>query len=138
MKQFNEYQVQVHFDDCDPAGIAFFANFYRWMDQSSLAFFRACGVPPWRELLKERGIVGTPLLEIGTRFLRAVTYGDVLTIRTSIEHWETKTFRHRHLVYRSEELVCDGFEVRAFVARESRTDRLKAIPIPQDILALCR
>jgi 4-hydroxybenzoyl-CoA thioesterase len=38
------------------------------MDEASLAFFMACGVPPWRELVKTRGIVGTPLLEIHTRF----------------------------------------------------------------------
>ena len=34
------------------------------MDAASLSFFMQCGVPPWRELVKTRGIVGTPLLEI--------------------------------------------------------------------------
>ena len=48
------HRVTVHFGDCDPAGIVFFPNFLRWMDQSSLAFFMACGVPPWRELVKTR------------------------------------------------------------------------------------
>lgn len=108
------------------------------MDQSSLAFFRSCGVPTWRELLKERGIVGTPLLEIGSRFLRAVTYGDELTVRTCVENWAAKTFRHRRLVYRGDELVRDGFEVRPFVARDPQTEKLKAIPIPPDVVALCR
>ena len=63
MSRVHRFPVQVHFGDCDPAGIVFFPNFSRWMDQSSLAFFAACGIPPWRELERTRGIVGTPLLE---------------------------------------------------------------------------
>jgi 4-hydroxybenzoyl-CoA thioesterase len=132
------HRVDVHFGDCDPAGIVFFPNFSRWMDQASLAFFMACGVPPWRELVKTRGIVGTPLLEINTRFLRAVTYGQTIEVHTCIEQWEAKTFRHRHRVLRDGELMCEGTEVRAFVMRDpANPDRIKAIPIPADIKALC-
>ena len=67
MNRTHIHRVDVHFGDCDPAGIVFFPNFSRWMDEASGAFFLACGVPPWRELMKDRGIVGTPLLEIHTR-----------------------------------------------------------------------
>jgi 4-hydroxybenzoyl-CoA thioesterase len=35
----------------------FFPNFSRWMDAASLMFFTQCGVPPWRELERERGIM---------------------------------------------------------------------------------
>ena len=56
------YEVQVMFGDCDPAGIVFFPNFSKWMDASSLNFFVKCGVAPWRELVKTRGIIGTPHL----------------------------------------------------------------------------
>jgi len=67
------YELQVVFGDCDPAGIVFFPNFSRWMDASSLHFFMQCGIPAWRELVKTRGIVGTPLLEIHTKFIRPAT-----------------------------------------------------------------
>jgi hypothetical protein len=40
-----------------------------------------CGIPPWRELVKTRGIVGTPLLEIHTRFIKSVTYGETIRSR---------------------------------------------------------
>lgn len=39
------YRVNAQFGDCDPAGIVFFPNFNRWMDEASLAFFMACGIP---------------------------------------------------------------------------------------------
>ena len=136
------YTVDVHFGDCDPAGIVFFPNFSRWMDAASLAFFMECGLPPWRELVKTRGIVGTPLLEINTKFLKAVTYGETITIATHIEEWRTKVFVQLHRVTRAnvtgEELVCEGREVRAFVRRDADDpDRLRAIPVPDDIKAMC-
>ena len=133
------HRVDVHFGDCDPAGIVFFPNFSRWMDQSSLAFFMACGVPPWRELVKTRGIVGTPLLEIHTRFLKTATYGQTIEVHTSVEHWAAKTFRHRHVVRRGDDVLCEGTEVRAFVVHHpDDPSRLKAVPPPEDIVAMCR
>ena len=49
-----------------------------------------------------------------------------------------KTFRHRHQVRRGDDLLCDGTEVRAFCMRDpANPDRIKAIPIPEDIKALC-
>ena len=130
--------VDVHFGDCDPAGIVFFPNFSKWMDQASMAFFLACGVPPWRELARTRGIIGTPVLEIQTQFVRAATYGERLLVHTTVESWAAKTFTHRHQVRRGDELICEGTEVRAFVVRDPNDPgRIKAIPIPADIQALC-
>ena len=138
MSKTHIHRVQVHFGDCDPAGIVFFPNFSRWMDQASLAYFMACGVPPWRELLKTRGIVGTPLLEINTRFLMPATYGETIEVHTTVESWAAKTFRHRHRVLRGADLLCEGTEVRAFVVRHpDDPERIKAIPVPEDIKALC-
>jgi 4-hydroxybenzoyl-CoA thioesterase len=130
--------VNVQFGDCDPAGIVFFPNFSRWMDAASLAFFMQCGVPPWRELVKTRGIVGTPLLEIHTKFIKAVTYGETITITTHVDEWRAKVFVQLHRVTRADELVCEGREVRAFVKRDPQDpERLRAIPVPEDIRALC-
>ena len=118
MAKTHIHPVDVHFGDCDPAGIVFFPNFLKWMDQSSLGFFMACGVPPWRELVKTRGIVGTPLLEIHTKFFKAVTYGQRIEVHTTVQEWNAKTFRHLHQVFLAGVLMCEGTEVRAFVMRD--------------------
>ena len=138
MPRSTTYSVPVQFGDCDPAGIVFFPNFSRWMDAASLAFFMECGIPPWRELVKSRGIVGTPLLEIHTRFIKSVTYGETITITTQGEEWREKVFLQVHRVTRGETLICEGRETRAFVKRDpDDPDRLRAIPVPEDIRALC-
>ncbi len=138
MSKIHRYSVNVQFGDCDPAGIVFFPNFSRWMDEASLAFFMACGVPPWRELVKTRGIIGTPLLEIHTKFMRPATYGETIEVQTTVEEWMAKTFRHRHVVRRGDTVLCEGTEVRAFCIKDPQDpERIKAIPVPEDIKALC-
>jgi 4-hydroxybenzoyl-CoA thioesterase len=132
------HQVEVMFGDCDPAGIVFFPNFSKWMDSSSLNFFVKCGVPTWRELVKTTGIIGTPLLEINTKFMRPATYGETLHIHTSVLEWREKVFIQKHVVMRGEDVLCEGTEVRAFCVRlADNPDRIKSIPVPADIKALC-
>jgi len=138
MPRITTHTVDVQFGDCDPAGIVFFPNFSRWMDAASLSFFMQCGVPPWRVLEKTRGIVGTPLLEIHTRFIKSVTYGETITVHTQVEEWREKVFVQLHRVTRGDELICEGRETRVFVKRDADDrDRLRAIAVPDDIRALC-
>jgi 4-hydroxybenzoyl-CoA thioesterase len=138
MARITTHTVDVQFGDCDPAGIVFFPNFSRWMDAASLSFFMQCGVPPWRVLEKTRGLVGTPLLEIHTKFIKSVTYGETITVHTQVEEWREKVFVQHHRVTRGDELICEGRETRVFVKRDAEDrDRLRAIPVPDDIRALC-
>ena len=138
MSKSTVYEVKVMFGDCDPAGIVFFPNFCKWMDASSLHFFMECGVPPWRELVKTVGIIGTPLLEIHTKFMRPATYGERIQIHTSIHEWRDKVVIQKHVVMRGDTVLCEGFETRAFcIKHPDDPDRTKAIPVPADIKALC-
>ena len=133
------HRVTVQFGDCDPAGIVFYPNFQRWIDAASLSFFMQCGVPPWRELVKTRGIVGTPLLEISTRFVTAATYAEELDDRDprrGVARQGVRAAPPRDA--RRHDLICEGRETRAFVRRDAdNPDRLRAMPIPEDIRALC-
>jgi hypothetical protein len=63
-------EFSVEFGDCDPAGIVFYPNFFRWMDAASRHFFTAAGVLPWRELEARDGILGTPLVDASAHFER--------------------------------------------------------------------
>ena len=90
------------------------------------------------ELQKTTGIIGTPLLEIHTKFFKPATYGERLQIHTSVTEWREKVLIHKHLVKRGDDLLCEGEETRAFCMRDpANPDRIKAIPIPPDIRALC-
>jgi 4-hydroxybenzoyl-CoA thioesterase len=130
-------RVTIGFGDCDPAGIVFFPNFSRWMDMASLHFFMAGGIPPWSELARTHNIVGTPLLEIATKFISAATYPEELEIHTTIDQWHNKAFTHKHVVMRGDTLICEGTETRIFVMRQP-DGTLKGIAVPDFIRQACQ
>jgi 4-hydroxybenzoyl-CoA thioesterase len=128
--------LTVHFSDCDPAGIVFFANFSRWMDNASHEYFWKCGLPRWADYHKRTGILGTPIVENHTKFSNPATYGDVLTITTSVLEWRAKVFIHKHIITRGDTLICEGEETRVFVQHDQAyPTKIKAVPIPADVLA---
>lgn len=132
------YPVNVEFGDCDPAGIVFFPNFFRWYDASSRHFFRSCGVPAWRDTEKSHGIIGTPVVDIGSRFIQPATYGDKVEVHTSVVEWNAKTFVMLHQLKRGDVLLSEGRDTRVFAIRHPEDPaRIKAIPIPEDIRQLC-
>ena len=132
------HSVRIEFGDCDPARIVWFPNFFRWIDAASRQFFIACGVPPWHELEKSRGIIGTPIVNTEAKFLSTVTYGDQLDIKVSIPEWREKSFVQQYQLYCGERAVMECQEVRIFAGR--RTDNpeaIRALPIPDDLRKLC-
>jgi 4-hydroxybenzoyl-CoA thioesterase len=138
MARIHIHHIHVEFGDCDPAQIAFYPNFFRWYDASSRHFFAACGVPPWRELQKTTGVIGTPVVETSSRFVRPTSYGDTVEVHTSIEEWGEKSFVMKHELRRGTELLAEGRDVRIFAVRHPEDPlRIKAIPVPEDIKRLC-
>jgi 4-hydroxybenzoyl-CoA thioesterase len=130
--------VEIRFGDCDPAGIVFFPRFHRWMDAASLHFFMSFGVPPWHVLEQTTGIIGTPILEHHTRFVKSATYGEKLLITTRIEEWRHKVFLQKHVITRGDDLICESLETRIFCKRDpDDRRRIHGIVVPEDIKRLC-
>lgn len=130
------YVQRVEFGHCDPARIVWFPNFFRWIDAASRHFFIQCGVPRWEETEAASGLIGTPVVDTHSRFVKTATYGDELRIAVSIPEWRGKSFVQAYRVTRGEDLIMECQEVRIFAGR--RPDgSIYALPIPQDIRALC-
>ena len=131
-------QFTVEWGDCDPAQIVFYPNFFRWMDAASLSFFRAAGIPPWREFEAESGIVGTPLVDASARFLRPATYGDILDVDTAIAEWRGKSFVMSHVIRRGADVLVEGREVRVFARRHPEDPtRIQAVATPESVRKWC-
>ena len=139
MAKTSTLSIDIRFGDCDPAGIVFYPRYHRWMDASSLHFFMSCGVPPWHELEITTGIIGTPLLQHTTRFIKSATYGETITITTGVETWNAKTFIQKHVITRGDDLICESLETRIFCKRDPQDrKRIYSIPVPPDVLERCR
>lgn len=137
------HTVRVEFGDCDPAGIVWFPNFFRWIDAASRHYFSECGVPRWEETTHTLGVIGTPLVDTHSRFLKTASYGDVLHIRTQITEWRGKSFVQTYRIVRiasdgGEEAIMECDEVRIFAAkREDGKNGIRAVPAPASLRRLC-
>ena len=128
----------VEFGDCDPAQIVFYPNYFRWMDAASLRFFRSGGLPPWRELEAQFGIIGTPLVDASARFLRPASYGDAIDVLTTIDEWRGRSFVMSHIIRRGDDVLVEGREVRVFARRHpDDPSRIQAVTAPESIRQRC-
>jgi 4-hydroxybenzoyl-CoA thioesterase len=130
-----EIDLTVDFGDCDPAGIVFYPNFYRWFDRATHRMARKQGLS-MAELKAAHGWICWPLVDTGAKFISPAVPGQVLTVQSHISEWGRKTFRIAHrMVEKSlgqERLICEGFEVRIIgVPREDDPTKLRAIELPE-------
>jgi 4-hydroxybenzoyl-CoA thioesterase len=128
--------VLVGFGDCDPAGIVYYPNFFRWFDASTHAMFLAVGESHDRAR-REHGWIVWPLVDAGASFRSPARYNESIEIYSSIESWTTKTFRIAHRAKRGDTLLVEGWEVR-FIGEQHPEDpqRLRAVPIPASLRLL--
>lgn len=123
------YEISVQWGDTDAAGIVFYPNFYKWMDQATHHFFKTIGFAT-STLMKEEQI-GLPLLETNCKFFQPLLFEDEVVIETVVEEIRDKVFRLKHSFYKEGELVAEGNEVRAWTSFAER--KPKAMPIPEMI-----
>ena len=129
-KPYN-YDICVDWADCDPAGIVFYPNFYRWMDRGFWLHFNSRGLS--LSTLRERyQALGGPLVDTGASFLKPVKPHDVLTATSQVEEWGKKSFRIEYSFCKEEVLVAKGFEVRVWgILQENGS--ISVAPIPTEI-----
>jgi 4-hydroxybenzoyl-CoA thioesterase len=120
----------VEFGECDPAGIVFFPNFYRWFDRATHGMCAAAGYA-MPDVRAHRGWVGYPIAEAGARFLKPATFDEELVLRTRVSEWRRKVFLLEHRVMRGDTLLAEGWQTRFIgVKLPEEGGRLAALEIP--------
>jgi 4-hydroxybenzoyl-CoA thioesterase len=106
------FPVQVHWSDCDPAGIIFYPTYFRWFDSATWAFFGSVGFPI--KMMIENGMV-MPLLSAECEFVAPAVPGDHCEVRSRIARWGGKSFVVAHEVVRGDGTVLSrGSETRVW------------------------
>ncbi|HKA06789.1 MAG TPA: thioesterase family protein [Gemmataceae bacterium] len=84
---------RVEFGDTDMAGIAHFANFFRYMEAAETEFLRSLGLSvSWQEGSQR---LGFPRVSAACDFKRPVRFEDVLDIAVTVEEVGQKSVRYR-------------------------------------------
>lgn len=103
--------VPISFGHCDPAGIVFYPNYYRWFDRCYHTFLheKAGG---HRSICEKLGAKGTGLIDTGAKFPSPATEGDVLRLEMTLAEWGSRTLRVEYIGHVSDRRVVEGFELR--------------------------
>ena len=74
-----EMRLRTYWADSDPAGIVFYPNYYRFIEQAEEELFRAAGVD--RFTLLQENKVWMPRAEAFSKFMRPIKLGAAIRIR---------------------------------------------------------
>ncbi|HEX9837167.1 MAG TPA: acyl-CoA thioesterase [Alphaproteobacteria bacterium] len=126
-------RLRIEWGDCDPLGIMFYPNCFRWFDTGMYHLLDAAGIS-MPAVEKELGIVGFPLVDAGATFKSPLPWLTDIEIETFIEEWRKSSFVVKHLVWKGDVLAIDGREVRVCVMRSAAADGgLRSAEIPEAI-----
>lgn len=131
----NRIAIDVQFGDCDPIGIVYYPNYFRWFDLGFTRLMASAGLAP-SDLFRNRGI-RFPLVDVGARFSAPAAPDDRLDLTTSVVECRNKTVHFVHRLSRNDTLCLEGHEVRVWAKASPDGDgSLKADHIPDDIRAI--
>ena len=125
--------VPVEFGDTDPATIVFYPHFFRWFDASAWRLFAKVGLT-LDVLQKEFGLIGLPIAEAQSKFIKPARLGDTLEITSYVTNWKRKSFDVKHEVVNGGDRCAEGIETRVCARRrEEDSHEFLAISIPEEI-----
>lgn len=126
--------IVVEWGHCDPGAIVYFPRYFEWFDACTAALFEDAGLPK-AVMLARYACAGIPVVELRTKFAKPSTFGDRVTITSSITGWRRSSFDVQHRLRRGDELAVEAFITRVWTVR-APDGSLKSGPIPPAVLAL--
>jgi YbgC/YbaW family acyl-CoA thioester hydrolase len=121
--------------ECDPAGIIFYPNYYRFMDEATWAMFAQAGYPAPRMRAEHFSL---PLVDSRCEFLSSPLFGDEIEIRSQVSKWGRSSFSlaHEFVIAKDGRLLARGSESRVWCRYQAGPGSpLKSVPIPADVRA---
>jgi YbgC/YbaW family acyl-CoA thioester hydrolase len=123
----HEIRLQTYWVDADPAGIVYFSNFFRMVEQAEEEIFLKAGAP--RQRLLDEHQIWFPRVEAHIKYDRPIYNGRAIRVRIEPELKGEKTIRLEFSILDdvSLERVAEGYIVIVCVDRA----QFKATRIPQ-------
>ena len=125
-------QVEIQFGDCDPAGIVYYPNYFRFFDNATAALVSAALGMNKRAWLEAYGIAGIPMVDTGANFVRPARFGDVVEIVSQITELGRSSFSVRHVLSNGGEVAVEASEKRVWVVKDA-AGNIKSAPLPDDV-----
>lgn len=129
----NTHTIRVLWTDCDPAGITFYGNYYRWMDEAAYYLFKAAGIR-WEDWRSRFDALGIPLISAHADFSSPTRMGDELTIESGVSTWGKSSFTITHRFMNGDRLAAEGYEKRVWCLGDpTDPSTFSSAPIPDEV-----
>jgi len=129
----NVHTIRVLWTDCDPAGITFYGNYYRWMDEAAYYLFKSVGIR-WEDWRSRFDALGIPLISAHADFRSPTTMGDELAIESTVSDWGRSSFTITHRFMNGDKLAAEGWEKRVWCNGDpADPSTFAAAPIPDEV-----
>lgn len=128
-------RLEIQFGDCDPAGIVYYPNYFRFFDNATAGLLSAAFGMHKRNWLEHYGIAGIPMVDTGARFMRPSRFGDVVEILSEISELGRSSFSVRHVLSNGGVPAIEAHEKRVWVARTA-DGGIAGTPLPDDVRRL--
>ncbi len=129
----NRKEISIEWGDCDPAGIVYYPRFFEMFDLCTNALFESVGLKK-KETIAKYGLVGIPMVETSARFFVPSSFGDTVTVESTILEWGNSSFRVGHKLFRGDVLAAEGLEKRVWTVRaKDGSNKLTSQTIPQEV-----
>ncbi|MFY0634117.1 MAG: acyl-CoA thioesterase [Vannielia sp.] len=110
-------EIAISFGDCDPAGIVYYPNYFRWFDRCFHSYVAAHhgGHDALRRALHSRGL---GLVSASGRFRTPGLEGELLRVEMRAVSWSKRTMTLGYIARVGERVVIEGEEVRAIFVED--------------------
>jgi len=124
-----EVRLQTYWSDCDPAGIAYFGNFFHFIEHAEEEIFLRAGT--MRQTMLDTHRVWMPRVEAHVNFVSPIKNGHAVRIRINPEFKGEKTVRMNFEMIddHSEASLASGYMTIVCVDRA----HFKSTPFPAEI-----
>ncbi len=120
-------QKRVEFGDTDMAGIAYFANFFRYMEIAETNFLHTLGISvSWKE---GETRFGFPRVSVACDYKTPAKFEDILDIRVVVEEVGRKSIRYRFEFTRTGQEIAIG-KITTVFCRTDADHKMKSEEVP--------
>ncbi len=131
----NRRNIRIEWGDCDPAGIVYFPRYVEYFDICTVSLFEAAGFAK-PKMLKDFRMAGFPMVDLHVRFMIPSTFGDDVTVESTVSEFKRTSFLVHHKLLRGDALAVDCVETRVWTVYDpDKPGALKSQPIPEEVKA---
>lgn len=137
MTPFFTRTLRIEWGHCDPAGIVYAPRYLDLFGETTILLFEHAGLPRKRDMLREMGVAGFPMVDVSARFLRPTSYGDEVTIECAAPEFGNASFTIAQRLLLDGAVCVECTEKRVWtVPDSSKPGGLRAERVPDEVRAL--